>query len=109
MRWSAALAAAITMSSAGMAHAATGATYGISPVSDISASCSGANAEVEQAADPKLGNVYEAWMGCRGIAFARSTDGGHTFGAPISVPGSVGSNVNVWDPAVTVAPNGTVY
>jgi hypothetical protein len=48
-------------------------------------------------------------MGCRGIAFARSTDGGRTFGTPISVPGSVGSNVNAWDPAVTVAPDGTVY
>jgi hypothetical protein len=109
MRWSAVLTAAIAMSSAGVASAATGATYGISPVADISASCSGANAEVEQAVDPKLGYVYEEWMGCRGIAFARSTDGGHTFGTPISVPGSVGSNVNVWDPAVTVAPNGTVY
>ena len=25
------------------------------------------------------------------------------------MPGSIGSNVNVWDPAVTVAPDGTVY
>ena len=47
--------------------------------------------------------------GCRGIAFARSTDGGRTFGTPFSVPGSSGSNVNTWDPAVTVAPDGTVY
>jgi hypothetical protein len=109
MRLSALLAATIVMSSTGVAGAATGATYGISPVGDLSASCSGQNAEVEQAVDPKLGYVYEEWMGCRGIAFARSTDGGHTSGTPISVPGSVGSNVNVWDPAVTVAPNGTVY
>jgi len=86
-----------------------GPSYNIGPVSDISGSCSGQNAEVEQAVDPKLGYVYEEWMGCRGIAFARSTDGGATFQTPISVPGSIGSNLNTWDPAVTVAPDGTVY
>jgi hypothetical protein len=86
-----------------------GATYSVGPVADISASCSGQNAEVEEATDPSLGYVYESWMGCRGIAFARSTDGGATFGTPISVPGSVGSNVNAWDPAVAVGPDGTVY
>jgi hypothetical protein len=84
-------------------------SYTIGPVNDVSASCSGQNAEVEQAVDPKLEYVYEEWMGCRGIAFARSTDGGKTFETPISVPGSVGSNVNTWDPAVTVSPDGTVY
>jgi hypothetical protein len=81
----------------------------VGPAVDVSASCSGQNAEVEQAVDTTLGYVYESWMGCRGIAFARSTDGGLTFEQPISVPGSVGSNVNAWDPAVTVAPDGTVY
>jgi hypothetical protein len=85
------------------------ATSTISPIVDVSVSCSGQNAEVEQAIDNRLGYVYEIWMGCRGIALARSTDGGHTFETPISVPGSVGSNVNAWDPAVTVAPDGTVY
>jgi len=109
MRWLAAAAVAVLTSSAGAAYAAPGASYGISPISDISGSCSGQNAEVEQAADTRLGYLYETWMGCRGIAFARSTDGGASFSAPISVPGSVGSNVNAWDPAVTVAPNGTVY
>src|SRR5437016_5111822 len=84
-------------------------SYGVGPVTDVSASCSGQNAEVEQAVDAKLGYVYETWMGCRGIAFARSTDGGRSFETPISVPSSVGSNVNVWDPAVAVAPDGTVY
>jgi hypothetical protein len=83
--------------------------YTISPITDISASCSGQNAEVEQAVDARLGSVYEIWMGCRGIGFARSTDGGLTFDPPISVPGSVGSNVNAWDPAISVAPDGTVY
>lgn len=80
----------------------------VGPVVDVSA-CNGQNAEVEQAVDSSLGYVYESWMGCRGIAFARSLDGGRTFEAPISVPGSVGSNYNSWDPAVAVGPDGTVY
>src|SRR5205807_10668772 len=101
------LGAAIVAASPALA--ASGPTYDISPVANVSASCAGQNAEVEQAADATLGYVYETWMGCRGIAFARSTDGGVTFDTPISVLGSVGSNVNVWDPAVTVAPDGTVY
>lgn len=109
MRWIAAVIGALLLSGTASAWAAPAVTYGISPISDISASCSGQNAEVEQAVDAKLGYVYDEWMGCRGIAFARSTDGGRTFGTPISVPGSVGSNVNSWDPAVTVAPDGTVY
>src|SRR3989440_111693 len=83
--------------------------YTIGPVIDISASCSSQNAEVEQAVDQKLGYVYETWMGCRGIAFARSTDGGKTFAAPVSVPGSIGSNINTREPAVTGGPCGTVY
>jgi hypothetical protein len=91
------------------AFAAAGATYTISPVANASASCAGQNAEVEQAVDTGLGYVYETWMGCRGIAFARSTDGGLTFNTPISVPDSTGSNYNSWDPAVAVGPDGTVY
>jgi hypothetical protein len=86
-----------------------GTTYTVGPVTDLSASCSGQNAEVEQAVDQKLGYVYEDWMGCHGIGFARSTDGGRSFEAPISLPGTVGSNYNTWDPAVAVAPDGTVY
>src|SRR5947207_13852555 len=87
---------------------AAGPQYNIGPVTDVSASCSGQNAEVEQAVDPKLGYVYDEWMGCNGIGFARSVDGGTTFSTPLSVPGSVGSNVKTCDPAVTVAPVGTV-
>jgi len=90
------------------ALAATAISYQIGPISVISP-CSGQNAEVEQAVDRSLGYVYETWMGCRGIAFARSTDGGLHFDLPTYIPDSVGSNVNAWDPAVTVAPNGTVY
>jgi hypothetical protein len=107
-RVGAAVALAVALGAAPAAAAPT-ATYAIGPVSDVSGPCSGQNAEVEQAADAKLGYVYEIWMGCRGIAFARSTDGGRSFQSPLSVPGSVGSNVNAWDPAVTVAPDGTVY
>ena len=55
-----------------------GAAYSIGSINDVSApsSCTGDNAEVEQAVDTKLGYVYEDWMGCQGIGFARSTDGG---------------------------------
>jgi hypothetical protein len=106
-RSTAALAVAALLTGTPAALAAPAVAVG--PAVDVSASCSGQNAEVEQAVDTTLGYVYESWMGCRGIAFARSTDGGLTFEQPISVPGSVGSNVNAWDPAVTVAPDGTVY
>jgi hypothetical protein len=83
--------------------------YAVNSLSDISTSCAGQNAEVEQAVDQTRGYVYETWMGCAGIAFARSTDGGAHFDAPISVPGGVGSSYNSWDPAIAVGPDGTVY
>ena len=81
------------------------ARFDIASVADVSSPCAGA--EVHQAVDPKLGYVYEAWTGCGGIGFARSTDGGRSFGAPISLPGSAHSGSD--DPAVAVAPDGTVY
>jgi hypothetical protein len=102
------LAAAAAVAGPGAPALASGGIYTLGPVTDVS-TCAGQNAEVEQAVDATLGYVYEAWMGCKGIAFARSTDGGRSFGMPISVPGSVGSNFNAWDPAVAVAPDGTVY
>jgi hypothetical protein len=104
----AALVSTVVLAS-GPAMAGGTATYTIGPSNNISASCSGQNAESEQAADPAGGFVYEDWMGCQGIAFARSTDSGATFGKPISLPGASGSNVNAWDPAIAVAPDGTVY
>src|SRR5579864_5376622 len=100
-------AAAVTIPTAGFASQA--ASYSVGPIINLTTSCAGQNAEVEQAVDPSNGYVYEEWMGCSGIAFARSTDGGRTFSDPVSVPGSVGSNVNSWDPALAVAPDGTVY
>jgi hypothetical protein len=98
--------AALALMSGGSAGAAT--SDAVSPAVDVSP-CAGQNAEVEQAVDSKLGYVYEVFMGCKGISFARSTNGGLSFDAPISVPDSVGSNYNAWDPAVAVAPDGTVY
>jgi hypothetical protein len=103
------LAIAMVTGCAQGSSVATNPTYSRGAVTNISASCSGQNAEVEQAADAARGYVYEAWIGCSGIAFARSTDRGRTFQAPSSVPGSIGSDIHVWDPAVAVAPDGTVY
>lgn len=86
------------------------ATFSVGPISDVSSACPKQNAEVENAVDPATGYIYAEWMGCGGIGFARSTDGGKTWGAPISLPGGVGGSVaKEWDPAVAVGPNGTVY
>src|SRR5215472_9464738 len=65
--------------------------------------CGGSNAEVEQAIDGRY--VYEAWIGCLGIGFARSTNGGRTFVATKHVP----DTGHLWDTARAVAPDGTVY
>lgn len=102
---------AVGLASVGGAGSAFGAslTYSVGPISDLSTSCGTQNAEVEQAVDPRLGYVYEDWMGCNGIGFARSTDGGKRFSAPITVPGSPASSLNAWDPSVAVGPDGTVY
>src|SRR5579859_5742519 len=92
-----ALAAVGTGTAGAPAAAAPAASYQVGPITDVSG-CGGQNAEVEQAADPKLGYVYAEWMGCKGIAVARSADGGRTWDPPVSLPGTVGSNVNTWDP-----------
>ncbi len=98
-----------TACAAGTATAAgSSATYQVGPVTDVS-TCGGQNAEAEQAVDATRGYVYEEWMGCKGIALARSTDGGRTWSAPVNLPDTVGSNLNTWDPALAVAPDGTVY
>jgi hypothetical protein len=112
-RWLVPLACAIATAASGLlaptAAAAGSATYTQGPVVQVSGGCSGQNAEVEQATDPAGTYVYEEWMGCNGIQFARSSDGGHSFFAPVSVPGSVGNGINSWDPAVTVGSDGVVY
>src|SRR5215831_6034669 len=89
----------------------------VGPVAEVSRGCRGPNAEAEQAVDYPY--VYETWIGCGGIGFARSTDGGRSFGHPLRVPGSAGHgywcigracfSTAGWDPAVAVAPDGTVY
>ena len=83
----------------------------ITPMTIISAAgCAqargpGGNAEVEEASAAP-GYVYAIWIGCGGIGFARSTDAGAHFGPAMTIPGSAGHS---WDPAITVAPDGTVY
>jgi hypothetical protein len=74
-------------------------------VSEVSRGCSGPNAEVESASDPARNMVYEEWIGCHGIGFARSADGGRSFGEAVRLPRSGGG----WDPALAVGPNGDVY
>lgn len=75
-------------------------------MTDISSRCGGRNAEVEEAhAGSRL--VYAIWIGCGGIGFVRSTDGGGHFLRPVTVPGS--ADGPSWDPAIAVAPSGTVY
>src|SRR5262245_48394421 len=75
------------------------------PVTEVSRGCRGQNAEVVSAeAAPRL--VYAAWIGCGGIGFARSTDGGVHFTKPRLMPGSA---LGTWDPAIAVGPGGTLY
>lgn len=104
----AALALALGTTPAGAATAPGVATYATGPVVDVSSQCGTQNAEVETVTDQRLGYVYHVWMGC-GISLARSTDGGATYGLPVSLPGSTGSTLNSWDPAIAVGPDGTVY
>jgi hypothetical protein len=66
------------------------------------------NAEVVQAVDGRY--VYEVWIGCgRSIGFARSTNGGKSFGPSRVVRGSHRIGLHSWDPSIAVAPNGAVY
>lgn len=89
---------------AGPARAAGHPIFGIGPVTQISGPCSGQNTGPQQAVDPVRDVIYEAWTGCGGIGFSRSTDG-MTFSAPVTLPGSAGGS----DPALAVAPDGTLY
>src|SRR5580658_9445879 len=69
--------------------AAAAVTYHVGSVQEISQGCNG-SAEVEQAVDPTQSKyVYEAWIGCGGIGFARSTDGGQVLDAGNDAPDSV--------------------
>jgi hypothetical protein len=83
------------------------ARYRVRTVTDVSAGCTGRNAEVQQAIDRRVGYVYEAWTGCHGIGFARSLNGGMTYETAVTLPGS--ASVGADDPSVAVAADGTVY
>jgi hypothetical protein len=76
--------------------------------------CAGRNAEVEEAMSGN--NVYVEWIGCDGIGFARSTNGGRTYGSAVELPGSAPSVCSVlscriysWDPSIVVSSTGTIY
>src|SRR5690348_4182585 len=71
----------------------------VGPVIEVSNGCAGQNAEAETATGAP-GFVYEIWIGCGGIGFARSTDGGAHFSTPVTAPGSGGAS---WDPSLAVA------
>src|SRR6266702_3664585 len=90
----------------------------VTPMINISSGCKGGSAEVEEVTAAP-GYVYADWIGCGGIGFARSTDGGLHFSKPVTVPGSPGGS---WDPAIAahrgnwgdrdfiaVSKTGTVY
>src|SRR5579859_8109211 len=96
--------AGTTAHGAGAGTAAATAAPRITPMTDISR-CAGSSSEVEEAFAPP-GYVYAEWIGCGGIGFARSVDSGRHFGSALTVPGSRGFS---WDPAITVAADGTVY
>jgi BNR/Asp-box repeat len=101
-------APAVAAPGLGTAQGRHGPSYQVSPVTEVS-TCGGYNAEVEQAVAPPH-YVYEAWIGCGGEGFARSTDGGRHFSNPIMLPGSASSRSTFTDdPAVAVAPDGTLY
>jgi hypothetical protein len=83
-----------------------------SKVVEVSSGCRSSSAEVENAVSPTDGDVFTDWIGCTagGISIARSTDHGRTYSRPALLPGSVGPDTRQsWDPAVTVAPDGTLY
>jgi hypothetical protein len=97
-------AVAVMLGLFGAAIAAAPAARAAAPITEVSGNCSGQNAEVEEAtAAPSY--IYQLWIGCGGIGFARSTDGGTSYSAAVEMPGSGGG----WDPSIAVGPTGIVY
>jgi hypothetical protein len=86
-------------------HSPPSAAPQVTPMTKISAGCPGNSSEVEEAFAPPS-YIYAEWIGCGGIGFARSADFGQHFATAMTVPGSRGFS---WDPAITVAADGTVY
>ena len=91
----------------GLAAPAGAASAGAASTPVLVSNCGGQNAEVEQAVDHAF--VYESWIGCGGIGFAYSADGGKHFSTPVTMPLSTTAKGGSWDPTLTVAPNGTLY
>lgn len=82
------------------------------PVTQLSRTCAAppvGNAEPQTASDPGHGYVYDVWMSCGQIGFARSADNGRTWSRPIDVPRQAPASYPSWDPAIAVGPSGTVY
>jgi len=116
MRPGAAAAALAAVTAA--AFPASGLRLQAGPVTEVSRGCQGQNAESEQAVDGRF--VYIVWIGCGGIGFARSANGGRSFCRPFLVPGSAGQGFHRsgigsglpkygWDPSIAVAPDHAVY
>src|SRR5579863_8723473 len=64
----------VTGSTPALAAAQPSALAQASPVQDVSRACGGQNAEVETATGAPA-YVYDLWIGCFGIGFARSVNG----------------------------------
>src|SRR6185312_15323034 len=96
------LAAAGALALAGLSAVAAPAAAGtarpaaVGQIINISGACAGQNAEVEAATAAPY--IYQVWIGCGGIGFARSTDTGATYSAAVELPGSGGA----WDPSIAV-------
>jgi hypothetical protein len=97
-------AVAVTLGLLGVVAATAPAARATAAIIDVSQGCAGQNAEVEEATAAP-GFIYQVWIGCGGIGYARSTDGGATYSTAVEMPGSGGA----WDPSVAVGPTGNVY
>jgi hypothetical protein len=88
----------------GLAAPAAPLAQAASSITVISQACGGQNSEVEEAtAAPSY--IYQVWIGCGGIGYSRSTNGGASYSTAVEMPGSGGA----WDPAIAVGPTGNVY
>jgi hypothetical protein len=104
----AAVGAASLLSGCGGAEPGASARSPAAKAVQVSHCAGPSNAEVVQAVNGQ--RVYEAWIGCNhSIGFARSVNGGSRFGPSQVVPGSHRKGLHSWDPAITVAPDRTVY
>ena len=89
----------------------------VGPMVEVNGSLDTLNAEVESAADPTTGYLYDLWIANAGIGFARSTNRGRSFEPAYLIPGSEDfvdptnpNNVtSSWDPAIAVSSDGIVY